>query len=438
MAIFNKDVECADAEQLRRIQNERLIKTVERAYNNVPFYKSKFDEMGIKPGDIKSIDDISLLPFTLKTDLRDNYPFGLIAVSRDKLMRIHASSGTTGRPTVVAYTKNDIDIWSRSAARALAAAGTTHGDVVQIAYGYGLFTGGLGLHYGTEYLGAITLPVSSGNTKRQIQLMQDFGSNILACTPSYALYIGETLREAGVDPKKLPLRAGIFGAEPWTENMRKEIERMLDIKAYDIYGLSEIAGPGVAFDCECQCGLHINEDFFYPEIIDPETGKVLPDGEVGELVFTSITKEAFPLLRYRTRDLCKLSRGKCSCGRTLVKMTKPMGRSDDMLIIRGVNVFPSQIETVLIAQGYSPNYLIEVDRVNNSDTLDINVEMNPEQFSDKVADIQDKERELAGAIKTMLGIHPKVHLVSPKSITRSDGKAVRVIDRRKLHDNPAK
>ena len=432
MAIFNKDVECADAEQLRRIQNERLIKTVERAYNNVPFYKSKFDEMGIKPGDIKSIDDISLLPFTLKTDLRDNYPFGLIAVSRDKLMRIHASSGTTCRPTVVAYTKNDIDIWSRSAARALAAAGTTHGDVVQIAYGYGLFTGGLGLHYGTEYLGAITLPVSSGNTKRQIQLMQDFGSNILACTPSYALYIGETLREAGVDPKKLPLRAGIFGAEPWTENMRKEIERMLDIKAYDIYGLSEIAGPGVAFDCECQCGLHINEDFFYPEIIDPETGKVLPDGEVGELVFTCIGKEALPLIRYRTRDIASLTHEKCACGRTLVRMTKPKGRSDDMLIIRGINVFPSQVEHVLTELGLIPNYQIVVDRKNNLDIMEVKVELADRAGFDTVKELEAYAKTIENALQSTLNIHAKVTLVEPMSLPRSEGKAKRVIDNRNI------
>ena len=336
------------------------------------------------------------------------------------------------------YTQHDIDLWDDCCARAITAAGGTKDDVCQIAYGFGLFTGGAGLNGGSHKVGCLTLPMSSGNTERQIQFMRDLGSTILCCTPSYAAYIGETLHEMGLTPDDIDLKAGIFGAEPWTEEMRRSIEDSLGIKAYDIYGLTETSGPGVAFECSEQTGMHINEDNFIAEIIDPETGEVLPDGEVGELVFTSITKEAFPLLRYRTRDLCKLSRGKCSCGRTLVKMTKPMGRSDDMLIIRGVNVFPSQIETVLIAQGYSPNYLIEVDRVNNSDTLDINVEMNPEQFSDKVADIQDKERELAGAIKTMLGIHPKVHLVSPKSITRSDGKAVRVIDRRKLHDNPAK
>ena len=433
MAIFNKDVECADAEQLRRIQNERLIKTVERAYNNVPFYKSKFDEMGIKPGDIKSIDDISLLPFTLKTDLRDNYPFGLIAVSRDKLMRIHASSGTTGRPTVVAYTKNDIDIWSRSAARALAAAGTTHGDVVQIAYGYGLFTGGLGLHYGTEYLGAITLPVSSGNTKRQIQLMQDFGSNILACTPSYALYIGETLREAGVDPKKLPLRAGIFGAEPWTENMRRDIEAKLGIKAYDIYGLSEIAGPGVGYECECQHGTHLNEDHYFPEIVDPNTLEPVAPGETGELVFTHLTKEGMPLLRYRTKDLTALHYDKCPCGRTLVRMDRILGRSDDMLIIKGVNVFPSQIESVLLKiSKASPNYQIVVDRVNNSDTFEIRVELNDDMFSDTVKSIEDLEKKISNDIHNILGIKAKIRLVEPKSIPRSEGKAVRVIDKRKL------
>ena len=349
-------------------------------------------------------------------------------------MRIQSTSGTTGRRVVAFYTQHDIDLWEDCCARAITAAGGTDEDVCQVCYGYGLFTGGPGLNGGSHKVGCLTLPMSSGNTERQIQFMRDLGSTILCCTPSYAAYIGETLHDMGLTPDDIKLKAGIFGAEPWTEEMRRSIEKSLGIKAYDIYGLTETSGPGVAFECSEQTGMHINEDNFIPEIINPDTGEVLPDGEVGELVFTSITKEAFPLLRYRTRDLCVLSRKKCSCGRTLIKMTKPMGRSDDMMIIRGVNVFPSQIETVLIEQGYTPNYLIEVDRVNNSDTLDISVEMNPEQLSDKVKDMQDKERQLAGAIKTMLGISPKVHLVSPKSITRSEGKAVRVIDKRKLHD----
>lgn len=435
---WNQEIECMSREDMKKLQSERLVAQVKHVYENVKYYRDLMDEKGVKPEDINSIEDLCKLPFLSKADLREAYPYGLLAAPLSECVRIHSTSGTTGKRVVAFYTQHDIDLWDDCCARAITAAGGTKDDVCQIAYGFGLFTGGAGLNGGSHKVGCLTLPMSSGNTERQIQFMRDLGSTILCCTPSYAAYIGETLHEMGLTPDDIDLKAGIFGAEPWTEEMRRSIEDSLGIKAYDIYGLTETSGPGVAFECSEQTGMHINEDNFIAEIINPETGEVLPDGEVGELVFTSITKEAFPLLRYRTRDLCKLSRGKCSCGRTLVKMTKPMGRSDDMLIIRGVNVFPSQIETVLIEQGYSPNYLIEVDRVNNSDTLDINVEMNPEQFSDKVADIQDKERELAGAIKTMLGIHPKVHLVSPKSITRSDGKAVRVIDRRKLHDNPAK
>lgn len=435
---WNQEIECMSREDMKKLQSERLVAQVKHVYENVKYYRDLMDEKGVKPEDINSIEDLCKLPFLSKADLREAYPYGLLAAPLSECVRIHSTSGTTGKRVVAFYTQHDIDLWDDCCARAITAAGGTKDDVCQIAYGFGLFTGGAGLNGGSHKVGCLTLPMSSGNTERQIRFMRDLGSTILCCTPSYAAYIGETLHEMGLTPDDIDLKAGIFGAEPWTEEMRRSIEDSLGIKAYDIYGLTETSGPGVAFECSEQMGMHINEDNFIAEIIDPETGEVLPDGEVGELVFTSITKEAFPLLRYRTRDLCKLSRGKCSCGRTLVKMTKPMGRSDDMLIIRGVNVFPSQIETVLIEQGYSPNYLIEVDRVNNSDTLDINVEMNPEQFSDKVADIQDKERELAGAIKTMLGIHPKVHLVSPKSITRSDGKAVRVIDRRKLHDNPAK
>ena len=435
---WDKDIETMPREDMKALQSERLVKQVKHVYDNVKYYRDLMDKKGVKPEDIKSVDDLHKLPFISKADLRDGYPYGLLAVPLKDCVRIHSTSGTTGKRVVAFYTQNDIDMWDNCVARAITAAGGTDEDVVQVAYGFGLFTGGAGLNGGSHKVGCLTLPMSSGNTDRQIHFMQDLGATVLCCTPSYAAYIGETVAEMGISPDDLKLKASIFGAEPWTEEMRRTIETSLGIKAYDIYGLTETSGPGVAFECSEQTGMHINEDNFIPEIIDPDTGEVLPDGEVGELVFTSITKEAFPLLRYRTRDLCVLSRGKCSCGRTLVKMTKPMGRSDDMMIIRGVNVFPSQIETVLIAEGYAPNYIIEVDRVNNSDTLDISVEMKPEQFSDKVKDMQDQERALALAIKTMLGINPKVHLVSPKSIARSEGKAVRVIDKRKLHDAPAK
>lgn len=431
---WQADIETMSRDDMKKLQNERLVKQVHHVYENVPYYKALMDEKGVTPDDIQSVDDLHKLPFLSKADLRQAYPFGLLAKPLSDCVRIHSTSGTTGKRVVAFYTQHDVDLWEDCCARAITAAGGTEDDVCQIAYGYGLFTGGMGLHGGSHKAGCLTLPMSSGNTERQIQFMRDLGTTFLCCTPSYAAYLGETLHDMGLTPEDLKLRAGIFGAEPWTEEMRRSIEKSLGIKAYDIFGLTEISGPGVAFECEAQHGMHINEDHFIPEIIDPETGEPLPDGTVGELVFTSITKKAFPLLRYRTRDLCVLSREKCSCGRTLIKMAKPMGRSDDMMIIRGVNVFPSQIETVLIEQGYSPNYLIEVDRKNNTDTLDISVEMNPDQFSDKMKDVQDKEKALAGAIKTMLGINPKVHLVSPKSIARSDGKAVRVIDRRKLHD----
>ncbi|MBR5505925.1 MAG: phenylacetate--CoA ligase, partial [Clostridia bacterium] len=359
---------------------------------------------------------------------------GLLAKPLSECVRIQSTSGTTGKRVVVFYTKHDIDIWENCCARAIMAAGGTKDDVVQVCYGYGLFTGGAGLHGGSHKVGSLTLPMSSGNTERQLQFMQDLGSTILCCTPSYAAYIGESLKEAGLTPDDIKLKAGIFGAEPWTEEMRRDIEKSLGLKAHDIYGLTEMCGPGVAFECSVQSGMHINEDYFIPEIIDPDTGEVLPEGSKGELVFTTLDKEAFPLLRYRTRDICVLKREKCSCGRTLIKMAKPMGRSDDMLIIRGVNVFPSQIETVLLEQGYSPNYRIEVDRANNNDTLDVYVELTSEQFSDTVKDIAVKEKQLANAVKTMLGINPKMHLVPPKSIARSEGKAVRVVDKRKLHD----
>lgn len=431
---WNQEIECMSREDMKKLQDERLVAQVKHVYENVEYYRNLMDEKGVKPEDIKSTDDLYKLPFLSKADLRDAYPYGLLAKPLSECVRIQSTSGTTGKRVVAFYTQHDIDLWEDCCARAITAVGGTNEDVCQVCYGYGLFTGGPGLNGGSHKVGCLTLPMSSGNTERQIQFMRDLGSTIICCTPSYAAYIGETIHEMGISLDDIKLKAGIFGAEPWTEEMRHSIEKSLGIKAYDIYGLTETSGPGVAFECSEQTGMHINEDNFIPEIINPETGEVLPDGEVGELVFTSITKEAFPLIRYRTRDLCVLSRKKCSCGRTLIKMTKPMGRSDDMMIIRGVNVFPSQIETVLIEQGYTPNYLIEVDRVNNSDTLDISVEMNPEQLSDKIKDMQDKEKELAGAIKTMLGISPKVHLVSPKSIARSEGKAVRVIDKRKLHD----
>lgn len=431
---WNEEIETMSLENMRKLQNERLSAQVKHVYENVKYYRDLMDEKGVKPEDIRTVDDLHKLPFLTKADLREAYPYGLLAKPLSDCVRIQSTSGTTGKRVVAFYTQHDIDLWEDCCARAITAAGGTNEDVCQVCYGYGLFTGGPGLNGGSHKVGCLTLPMSSGNTERQITFMRDLGATILCCTPSYAAYIGETLHDMGYTTDDIKLKAGIFGAEPWTEEMRRSIEESLGIKAYDIYGLTETSGPGVAFECSEQTGMHINEDHFIPEIINPETGEVLPDGEVGELVFTSITKEAFPLLRYRTRDLCVLSRKKCSCGRTLIKMSKPMGRSDDMLIIRGVNVFPSQIETVLIEQGYTPNYLIEVDRVNNTDTLDISVEMNPDQFSDKVKDMQAQEKELAIAIKTMLGINPKVHLVSPKSITRSEGKAVRVIDKRKLHD----
>ena len=429
---FSPEIETASRDYLHAVQSARLIKTVKRCYENIPFYKAKFDEIGLKPEDIHSIDDISKLPFTVKQDLRDHYPFGLFAVPREELVRVHASSGTTGKQTVVGYTKGDIDRWSECTARALTAAGATSSDYVHVSYGYGLFTGGMGLHYGAEKLGATAIPVSSGNTKRQVQILQDFGSNVLCCTPSYALFIAETLKEMNVDPAELPLRIGIFGAEPWSENMRTQLENMLKIKAYDIYGLSEIAGPGVAYECCEQSGMHICEDYFYPEIVDPVTLKPLPDGEYGELVFTCIGKEALPLLRYRTRDICVLSRKKCSCGRTHVKMSKPMGRSDDMLIIRGVNVFPAQVEHVILSLGMDPNYQIIVDRANNLDIMTVCIEMSDHMFSDSVKQIEAKEKEICGAMQSVLGVSAKVRLVEPHSLPRYEGKASRVIDNRKI------
>ena len=431
---FQPEIETASVEDIKALQSEKLVKQVKHVYENVKYYRDLMDEKGVTPDDIKSIDDLYKLPFLTKADLRDAYPYGLLGTDLKNCVRIHSTSGTTGKRVVAFYTQKDIDLWDDCCARAIVAAGGTSEDVCQVAYGYGLFTGGFGLNGGSQKVGCLTLPMSSGNTERQIQFMQDLKSTIICCTPSYAAYIGETLKEMGLTPDDINLKAGIFGAEPWTEEMRRDIEKALGIKAFDIYGLTESTGPGVAFECEEQTGMHINEDHFLAEIIDPDTGEVLPEGAKGELVFTSLDKEGFPLLRYRTRDICVLSRKKCSCGRTLIKMAKPMGRSDDMLIIRGVNVFPSQIETVLLQEGYSPNYIIEVDRANNVDTLDVSVELTPEQFSDTVKDLAKKEKSLADAIKTMLGVNPKVHLVAPKSITRSEGKAVRVVDKRKLHD----
>ncbi len=431
MGYWNEDIECMSREDMTALQNERLRAQVKHVYENVPYYRDLMDKKGLKPEDIQTIDDLKKLPFLSKSDLRDTYPYGMLACPLSECVRIHSTSGTTGKRVVAFYTQNDIDMWEDCCARAITAAGGTKEDVLQVCYGYGLFTGGSGLHGGSHKVGCLTLPMSSGNTKRQIQFMMDLQSTILCCTPSYAAYLSETLYEMGYTTNDIKLKAGIFGAEPWTEEMRHSIERSLGIKAYDIYGLTESSGPGVAFECSEQNGMHINEDNFIPEIIDPDTGEVLPDGEEGELVFTSITKEAFPLIRYRTRDLCVLTKGTCSCGRTLIKMCKPKGRSDDMMIIRGVNVFPSQIETVLIEKGYTPNYQIIVDRVNNVDTLDINCEV-PEGLNDY--EIPAKEKALAGSIKHMLGITPKIHLVPAKTIARSEGKAVRVIDKRKLID----
>lgn len=429
---YQEKYETMPLDELRALQSERLVKQVRYVYENVAYYRRKMDEKEVAPDDIRGIEDLHKLPFLSKEDLREAYPYGLLARPLKDCVRIQSTSGTTGRRVVTFYTQHDLDLWEDCCARAIVAAGGSNEDVVQVCYGYGLFTGGAGLHGGSHKVGSLTLPMSSGNTERQIQFMQDLQSTFLCCTPSYAAYLAESICERGVRDQ-IHLRAGIFGAEAWTEEMRHDIEEKLGIKAYDIYGLTEISGPGVSFECEEQQGMHINEDHFIAEIIDPDTGEVLPDGTPGELVFTCLTKEAFPLLRYRTRDICVLTRKPCSCGRTFVRMTKPMGRSDDMMIIRGVNVFPSQIETVLLNQGLTSNYQIIVDRVNNSDTLDINVEMTPEMFTDRVSALSEQEKDLRAALKSMLGIVANVHLVAPKSIERSEGKAVRVIDRRKLY-----
>ncbi|AGC67800.1 phenylacetate-coenzyme A ligase PaaK [Thermoclostridium stercorarium subsp. stercorarium DSM 8532] len=434
MGIWNAEYECMDRERLYELQGERLRSTVKRVYENVPYYRQKMKEKGVEPGDIKNVDDLKKLPFTCKQDLRNTYPYGLFAVPMEEVVRIHASSGTTGKRTVVGYTAKDIETWAEIMARCLTAAGADRTSFVHVAYGYGLFTGGLGVHYGAEKIGATVIPVSGGNTKLQIQIMKDFGSTILTCTPSYALYIAETMREMGIDPKKdLKLKAGIFGAEPWTEAMRREIESQLGIKAHDIYGLSEVIGPGVAVECECQSGMHIQEDHFIVEVIDPETEEPLPIGSEGELVFTCITKEALPLIRYRTRDVARLTDEKCPCGRTQVRMSKVLGRTDDMLIIRGVNVYPSQIESVLLELGLSaPYYQLIVDRVGPLDSLEVQVEMTPEMFSDQVKQIEAVENKIRHNIESTLGLSCKVRLVEPKTIQRSEGKAKRVIDKRNL------
>jgi phenylacetate-CoA ligase len=421
-----------DRNGIRHVQSERLRETVERVYFNVPYYRDKMQKAGLGPENIKSIDDIAKLPFTTKQDLRDNYPFGLFAVPMSEIVRVHASSGTTGKPTVVGYTRNDISTWSEVMARTLTSAGANRNDFIQVAYGYGLFTGGLGLHYGGEKIGASVIPISGGNTMRQIQLMHDFGSTVLACTPSYALFLAEAIQESGIKREDLKLRVGVFGAEPWTENMRREIEDKLRIKAIDIYGLSEVIGPGVASECLIQEGLHIAEDHFYPEIINPETLEVLPSGSTGELVFTTITKEGLPLIRYRTRDLTRLTHETCKCGRTMVRMEKCLGRSDDMLIIRGVNLFPSQVESVLLEMSeIKPHYLLIVDRVNNLDTLELKVEVDEAVFQDKISQLESLRHKLQTNLENSLGLGIKVTLVEPKIIERSEGKAKHVIDKRK-------
>lgn len=432
--MHNIEFETLPREALEAIQLRRLQTTLERVYATVPFYRSQFSKAGLKPGDIRSLDDLKRIPFTTKQDLRDNYPFGMFAVPMENVVRIHASSGTTGKPTVVGYTARDIQTWSELMARTLAAAGATNGDIIHNAYGYGLFTGGLGVHYGAERLGASVIPISGGNSKRQIMIMKDFGPTFLTCTPSYALHLAEVAQDAGVDFKDLKFKAGIFGAEPWSEEMRHEIEQKLHLDAMDIYGLSEVIGPGVSIEClEAKSGLHIFEDHFIPEIIHPDTGAVLPYGETGELVFTSITKEAFPVIRYRTRDITSLNPEPCKCGRTHIRMNRVSGRSDDMLIIRGVNVFPSQIESVLMEmKGVEPHYQLVVDREGTLDNLTVKVEIGEQAFSDEVKKLQDLERAIAKNIKEFLGVSAKVKLVEPKTIARSEGKAVRVIDNRKL------
>ena len=428
---YQVEIETASREQIAAWQNERLVKQVQHVWDNVPYYRKKMEEKGVTPADIQGVADLHKLPFLTKDDLRQAYPYGLLGMPLNDCVRIHSTSGTTGKRVVAFYTQHDVDLWEDCCARAIVAVGGSEEDVCQVAYGYGLFTGGAGLHGGSHKAGCLTLPMSSGSTDRQLQFMTDLGSTILCCTPSYAAYLAESIHERGLRDQ-IKLKAGIFGAEAWSQKMREDIQNSLGIKAYDIYGLTEISGPGVAYECEAQTGMHINEDHFIAEIIDPNTGEVLPMGSKGELVFTCITKEAFPLLRYRTRDICVLNPEPCPCGRTHIKMSKPMGRSDDMLIVKGVNVFPSQIESVLLEQGYPANYQIIVDRVNHSDTLEVMVEMTPENFSDSLAKITSMEKNLVAALKAMLGIYAKVRLVAPKTIARSEGKAVRIIDKRKI------
>ncbi len=433
MPIRNPEIECMHREDIKKLHSERLVAQVRRMYERVECFRDRMDKKGLKPEDIHGVEDLHLLPFSYKSDLRDYYPYGLFAEPLTNIVRVHASSGTTGKRIVVGYTQNDLDIWSECVARMMCALGLGADDFIQVSYGYGLFTGGLGAHGGAERIGATVIPTSAGNTPLQIQTMVDFGSTALCCTPSYAMYLGEEVERMGVKDQ-LSLKAGIFGAEPWSEDMRHKIEDALGIKAYDIYGLSEIMGPGVSGECEYQCGMHVWEDHFIPEIIDPDTGEVLPMGATGELVFTTITKEGFPLIRYRTRDICSLTDEPCKCGRTHVRMRKPTGRTDDMLIIRGVNVFPSQIEEVLLkvyGDAVTPNYQIIIDRVNNNDTFDVNVEMSEHFLTDDICSIEKMERTITEGLRSMLGIGAKVHLVNPKSIVRSEGKAKRVIDNRK-------
>ncbi len=429
---YQPEIETMPLPQLQALQSERLVAQVKHVYENVEFYRDRMDAAGVKPEDIHGICDLHKLPFVTKDDLRDQYPYGLLGVPLSECVRIQSTSGTTGRRVVAFYTQEDIDLWDDCCARAIVAAGGTREDVCHVCYGYGLFTGGPGLNGGSHKVGCLTLPMSSGNTERQLQFMTDLGSTIICCTPSYAANLGEAINERGLRDK-IKLKAGIFGAEPWTEEMRHNIEESLGIKAYDIYGLTEISGPGVSFECEEQAGMHVQEDHFIPEIIDPETGEVLPEGEVGELVFTCITKKAFPLLRYRTRDLCYLTRKKCSCGRTHIRMHKPMGRSDDMMVVKGVNVWPSQIEAVLLNQGYQANYEILVDRVGNNDTIEVQVELTPEMAENPTMTIEQREKKIVAGLKSMLGIKVDVKVVEPKTITRSEGKAVRVIDKRELY-----
>jgi len=433
MQYWNPAYECMSREEMTEVQTKRLIRTVMRVYYNVSMYRERMKKLGMEPDDIKSLEDLKKLPFTYKEDLRDTYPYGMFAVPMNEILRIHASSGTTGKQTVVGYTKRDLDAWAEVVARSLYSAGANKESIVQVAYGYGLFTGGLGLHYGVERIGASVVPISGGNTKRQLLVMKDFGTTILACTPSYALNIADEMEEMGINKDELKLKAGIFGAEPWSNNMRREIEERLRIMAMDIYGLSEVMGPGISIDCPYKCGLHIQEDHFIPEIINPVTEEVLPEKATGELVFTTITKEGIPLIRYRTHDISSLNYEKCECGRTLVRMSKVTGRSDDMLIIRGVNVFPSQIESVLLETGETtPHYLLTVDRVDNLDTLEISVEMSPKMFSDKVKKVEELEMKIRKEIVSTLSINAKVKLVEPKTIERSEGKAKRVVDKRKI------